>query len=390
VLFWDDGGMSDVYQVTQDATRTRWGFRGSAKIDSDWQAGFLIEFGIRTANAGAVSQFADVEGVLSGANSRGAGDDLGANNGDFRHASWYLDSKTFGRVTIGQTDTPSSSTYGLTLANTPHLDPGDPTNLGAGFRIRNAAGDVTDVFWSNLLHPTQGSLSRRNEVMYTSPEFAGFQFKAAWGEADFWAVSLQYAGEFSGFRLAAKVAYADVTDTGFALGTTPDTGSTTVGCTVGAQPAGSADHSEVDCNHWAVGASVMHVATGLFLSGGYLDFTDNNRPAFADDNDTAWYVQGGLEQKFFAIGKTTLYGEYGEQENGNVDIISPTLAGYGGKTMSYWGLGIVQTIDAAAMDLYLYYRNYTAEVDVPFSQGLAAISAGQDLQMIGFGAQIQF
>ena len=57
VLYWDDGGMSDIYQVTNDESRTRFGFRGSAKIDSDWSAGYRIEIGIRTANSGAVSQF---------------------------------------------------------------------------------------------------------------------------------------------------------------------------------------------------------------------------------------------------------------------------------------------------------------------------------------------
>ncbi|HXF53849.1 MAG TPA: hypothetical protein VNK52_06970, partial [Hyphomicrobiaceae bacterium] len=29
VLFWDDGEMDDVYQVTNDVSRTRFGFRGS-------------------------------------------------------------------------------------------------------------------------------------------------------------------------------------------------------------------------------------------------------------------------------------------------------------------------------------------------------------------------
>jgi predicted porin len=373
VLFWDDGGMSDVYQVTNDTSRTRFGFRGSAKIDSDWSAGYLIEMGIRTANSGAVSQFADVSGAV-GTNE--AGDDLGANNGDLRHAYWWIDSKSLGRLTVGQTDTPSSSTFTLTLANIPHLE-ADPTGVGgASFRIRDSvSGDLTSLYWANLMHPNQGSLSRRNEVMYTTPEFAGFQVKAAWGEADFWAVSLQYAGEFSGFRVAAKVAYADVTDTGFTRGTTDQT--FTPGCFEGVDPAGDTDHREVDCNHWVVGASVMHVPTGLFLSGGYVDFTDNNRPAGVQESDQAWYVHGGIEQKFIALGKTTLYGEYGEQENGLVNA----LAGTSGSTMSFWGLGVVQNIEAAAMDMYLFYRNLSSEIEG---------ADFDDLTLVGAGAIIRF
>jgi hypothetical protein len=116
------------------------------------------------------------------------------------------------------------------------------------------------------------------------------------------------------------------------------------------------------------------VPTGLFLSGGYVSFTDNNRAAGVDDNDTAWWTHAGIEQKYFAIGKTTLYGEYGEQENGNFD---PT----GGTTMSFWGLGLTQSVDAAAMDLYLFYRNYSVEVE-----GFDA----DDLTMVGGGAIIRF
>ena len=30
--------------------------------------------------------------------------------------------------------------------------------------------------------------------------------------------------------------------------------------------------------------------------------------------------------------------------------------------MSFWGLGLTQSVDAAAMDLYLFYRNYSTEL----------------------------
>jgi predicted porin len=364
VLYWDDGAMSDVYQVTNDESRTRFGFRGSAKIDSDWSAGYRIEIGIRTANSGAVSQFAgafDEDDQGNPDPNFNPGDDLGGGALDLRHAFWWIESKSLGRLSVGQTDTPTSSTFTLTLANIVALS-GDPTTQGAGMLLRATDGSLLDVSWGDLMHPEQGSLSRRNEVMYTTPEFAGFQASAAWGEADFWAVSLAYAGEFSGFRLAAKVAYADMSDAGtfgFCEG-------------VGGDPL---NHTEADCNHWTAAASVLHVPTGLFLSGGYVSFTDNNRAVTLDDNDEAWWVHGGIEQKYFALGKTTLYGEYGEQENGET--------GFDGTTMSFWGLGLTQSIDAAAMDLYLFYRNYSAEEQI----GGFDI---EDLTLVGAGAIIRF
>jgi hypothetical protein len=323
-----------------------------------------------------VSQFNDVSGA---ADPQDPGDDLGGGGIDLRHAFWYIQSQRLGTLTIGNTDTPSSSTFTLTLANIPMIE-ADPSGVGgAGFRIRTSAGPLTtNTYWSNLMHPNQGSLSRRNEVLYTSPTWSGFQFSAAWGEADFWAVSLAWAGEHSGFRLAAKVAYADISDANtFALGSN---GAANTGCAVGTAPTTDDDHREVDCNHWVFGASVMHVATGLFVSGGYVDFTDDNRNILqptADDNDTAWYVHAGIEQKWHSLGKTTLYGEYGEQENGSF------LAGYGGETLSFWGLGAVQNIEAAAMDLYIFYRELSSEVPT------TTLDA-QDFSLFGIGGIIRF
>ena len=51
VLWWDDGAESNAYVVTNDNSRTRFRFKGKAKIDKDWEAGYQIEVGVRTANS---------------------------------------------------------------------------------------------------------------------------------------------------------------------------------------------------------------------------------------------------------------------------------------------------------------------------------------------------
>src|SRR5262245_51377250 len=40
VMFWDDGFEDNAYVVTNDNARTRFGFKGDAKIADDWKAGF--------------------------------------------------------------------------------------------------------------------------------------------------------------------------------------------------------------------------------------------------------------------------------------------------------------------------------------------------------------
>ena len=88
----------------------------------------------------------------------------------------------------------------------------------------------------------------------------------------------------------------------------------------------NANVSAVDCNVISGSASVMHVPTGLFVAGSYARYDDKNRVALYQNanpgltgvksEDTYWMVMAGIEQNWFGIGKTTLYGEYARHEVG--------------------------------------------------------------------------
>ena len=62
LLFWDDGTESNVYVVTNNASRTRFRFTGDAKINNDWSAGYLLEIGVRYANSSNRQQTTDRAG----------------------------------------------------------------------------------------------------------------------------------------------------------------------------------------------------------------------------------------------------------------------------------------------------------------------------------------
>jgi hypothetical protein len=109
--------------------------------------------------------------------------------------------------------------------------------------------------------------------------------------------------------------------------------------------------------------SVMHVASGLFLT---VNYADQKWSDSLDGLDLQMFqVQGGIETKLTAIGKTTFYGEYAQLDIDGVDE-QPDL----------WGLGIVQAIDGAAMDLFVGYRAYSIE--------------DEDVDVINAGARIKF
>ena len=106
------------------------------------------------------------------------------------------------------------------------------------------------------------TLSRANAVSYTSPTVGGFSVQAAWGENDVWDAALRYAGEFSGFRVAAGVGYINN-----ASGLNEVVPEFTAGVDGPAQ--------------WKGSASILHVGTGLFVNGAYIN-QDNGTHATAN------------------------------------------------------------------------------------------------------------
>ncbi len=97
-------------------------------------------------------------------------------------------------------------------------------------------------------------------------------------------------------------------------------------------------------------------------------------------------IQAGISRNFFGIGNTNLYGEYGRVEGGALGIALDTIAGGAANLRNsktnIWGLGVVQNIDAAAMEIYAGYRNFDAS--------LTGAPALNDICVFTFGSRIKF
>ncbi len=251
LIFWDDGSESNAYVVSNNNSRSRFRFVGDAKINHDWSAGYLLEIGVRYAGSGSRNQ-----------SWTGAGNDA-TRPLDIRHSAWWLDNKQLGRVWVGKTGTATDGITEINLANLNTAGSGDAW-MGA-FNLRNADGRRSDRTWNNITPSFAGAWNidgdRNASVKYVSPTFAGFTVSAAWGEDDMWDAGLRYAGEFSGFRLAAGIGYKQQNDS---VGKSGSDGSQCA-------DLASLDTSKsaVDCHVISGSASIMHVPTGLFLSGAY-------------------------------------------------------------------------------------------------------------------------
>jgi len=411
IMHWDDGIEKNTYAgVDAINASTRFRLTGDAKINPKWSAGYLIELEtLGDMNSSTVNQ------TNSGLGAAGA-------NVVVRHSAWWIDNKDYGRVWVGLTDPAGAGIDGINLANTNFAANSKVGLNGGGFFLRGNTGSAAAALphnmsartWSNILHGNNGisNLSdetRLNVIKYVSPTVMGFIVSASWGEDDMADVSLKYAGEHHGFRLAAGATYTKVSDAniGHAQGNNHFNGCADVAALA---VVSSRDR---DCSSWAVAGSIMHVATGLFVTANLGERTDNLRKelfaqttdvdsALVSAKDTNWGVRGGIEKNWTGMGNTTLFGEY------NVSTGTPLAAGaiqsadagiqiaaerIVNSEVSSWGLGVVQSIDAAAMDLYIAYRNLSADVKTApntVGGGTNAIEGIKDFQLITVGGVIRF
>jgi hypothetical protein len=288
LLFWDTEDYQDAVVSENSAAETFVGFSGEAKIDGSWKTGFVLEIGMGGHTYGTPLYGLDTNEIYT------------------RTAALYIDGP-IGRGTIGHYSQATDGIAEITTANTAVA----ARMLSLRPLVGPELGEIADL-WDG----TRGDL-----VRYDSPILGGFRVSASWAsgpdDLDVWDVAVRYAGELGGFRIAAGVGYRDgiIIPTLVALGDTVQV--------------------------WSGSASVMHITSGLFVNAaaGNLSFEGST------DDLNGYHVQGGLEQRFFSLGKTTLFLEWAEaKEDGASD------------ELTIWGGGIVQSIDPAAMDLFVNLR----------------------------------
>jgi hypothetical protein len=363
ILFWDDGVESNAYVGTNALEQSRFKFAGEAKIDGDWSAGYTLEIGITTRPSNQWNQ----------ATNNSTSTNTTDNSLVVRKSNWWIKNKNLGQVAVGLN---GSATYHLLDdadgSNTRNYSDAEAASVAmAQFTLLSAGKSVNKLKWTDVMrgfnNSTPGQDGRRSVVRYDTPAIMGFVATAAWGEDDLWDVALSYSGKVADFKLVGKAGYGEGTD-----------------------EASTACHSggkQLHCEWWGVAGTIMHEPTGLYVYAAYGQQHDNRGTdpgiaAFAvQDTDSMWLVQGGIEQKFIGLGKTTLFGEYRQDDAGS-NVGKKVL----GSNLDFWAVGAVQNIDAAAMDIYLIYRN--ASGDTTDSKNVKTTLDSFD--MIQAGARIQF
>ena len=434
VMWWNDGGESNVYVQENNAVQNRLGVTGSAKINSDWSAGYKLELQIRAYRSSAANQLS--QGEVNGTNVTAYNTQSVA----LREANWYIESATYGRITVGRQFNAVTGTSTVNLAN-PDGFQASGANLGQatqGMFMRRAGvanqgnKSLSAITFGGFAYIRNGDspagfdyAQTTSAVKYTSPFFlgktksSGFQASADWGQDDSWSTALRYVEDFGIVRFAAALGYFNHTsggDRGHCANATtanPSPDTTVTGANGSAAGGVTPGVSRSSCDSWQASASMMHTPTGLYVSGGGAIINDSNRNSLfnitrnqaagfsatdanfralqrVDDQDTWWWVQLGWEAKLNSLGKTTFYGTYSQFNNGAAmangqvttvasnDVLNSlgTTAIILGSQSTVWGVGVTQAVDAAAMNLFLGYINTS-------TTGILGTATGNNTGILG-------
>lgn len=369
IVFWDDGVERNTYVGGVGTTlSSNITFSGTAQITNDLKAGYALRIEANPNDPFTLSQNND--------------NAIDPNLPNFAfgafplESNWFLQSTTFGKIAVGKLSPASDNAAILPQDGSGTLFPANAVLFDPirGFELRRngaaipgAGGALTwgDIANCAQLGPAGAGIGSdctavfTNAIRYDSPTLGGFGVSASWGEDDFWDVAARYAGEFNGIKVSIGGAYSENKDENFVI------------------PFGTTR----DVQYFQIGGYLEHVESGVWAFASYgTESIDSATKSAPNDNDN-WYVKGGIKLKPFSIGQTIPFAEYGQHN----DMLSILVPGATGSEINRWGIGVVQNIDAAAMSLWLSYRNIDGEIE-----GGAAAGGLDEYQFIKAGAVIGF
>jgi hypothetical protein len=316
----DDGKSTEAYYVDNDNSESRVRFIGTAKATDDLTIGSKIELAIAPNKAGEVDQ-----------------NNQETNNiFDQRWTEVSLDSKRFGKLSLGKGATASYGSASVDLSGTGVISYATITDTAGGMLFRQTSGDtLTNVRIGDAFNSFDG-LNRRNRVRYDSPTFYGFQLATSAVSDERYDGSLWWGGQGYGFKAAgaAAFAYPNEDDTNF-------------------QYDGS--------------FSLLHEDTGLNLT---LSAGLQERDEQGDAKNL--YAKAGWLTRFFSFGETAFGVDYTRSLN------LPT-----GRDNGYSvGAAAVQQFEEFGTEIYLLYRLHSLDRDLEPSV--------HDISVGSIGARVKF
>jgi hypothetical protein len=105
------------------------------------------------------------------------------------------------------------------------------------------------------------------------------------------------------------------------------------------------------------------------------------------------YAASGLRRQYWALGDTSIYGEYAQVEDAITGLHEAGMSEVTDSSLQMFGAAICQDIDAAGMDVYAGFRVYKFDVEGAVARGTGDFISPVPLadMMFGYtGARIKF
>ncbi|MBA2126982.1 porin [Hyphomicrobium methylovorum] len=360
VMWWDDGVEQNTYVVglgTNYASNVQ--FTGSAQISPGLTAGYFMRIELRDNNLYSIDQ-----------NHSTSAD---ANSVFAEESYWFLKSDTYGRIAVGkQSPAGDNAAFNSDLSGTTaaaYWVTYDAWNFG----IRLSDGSYSNFTWGGGKGAAGGQChgwgggaadcvgSPRNQVRYDSPVLSGFQVVASWGEDDEWGVTGYYTQTWGDFLVKGVASYSGTNDRNLV---TP--------------PVGAGPQWSPDSRYLQLAGYLENVPTGIWgnFQWGHMD-------SEGYESNDVYYAKAGIKLKLTSLGTTRPYAEYLHASNGIYDKDGNHAAG---ASQTFYGGGVVQDIDAAAMQVWLRTRVLTEDLPRSLTGGLDT----KDFTEVVAGALISF
>ncbi|MDH4981208.1 porin [Hyphomicrobium sp. D-2] len=365
MVYWDDGVESNVYMTgLGTAFASNFNFTGEAKITEDVSAGYVLHVELITNDVYTTNQNSP----------RGPGLTGSPNSLQLLYSYWYLKSERLGKLSVGL-QSPADDNAIVSLDQSGSLVAAYWVAYDVfGFNVRGNFAPGNSMIWGNAVScrgwgggPGDCDGLPRDVVRYDSPAYGGFSFSTSWGEDDAWAIAARHFNTLGDWKVNAIATYGETMDSAH-----------------GAPWGGKLKYTQA-------GLYLQNMPTGLFAIGGFGHLDQTPTPnALNNPSTNTYYVKAGLRRTWTELGATIPYGEYllgtdgamMVNDNGTpLNVADDVSWVVDGSKSQFWGVGVVQEIDAAAMSMWLRYRNHS--VDVP---GVNT----KDMSTFAFGAFINF
>ncbi|MFO7707850.1 MAG: hypothetical protein R6V84_06730 [Desulfobacterales bacterium] len=317
----DDGDNTKAYFVDNYVSNSRVRFVGTAKMTEEVTLGSRIEFAFAPNESSTVTQ----------------GNEGGNENYiQGRWAEVSLDSKSYGKLSLGKGDTASNNTSQVDLSRTDVIMYSSISKIVSGLQFRTKNGkELTGIEVSDAFNDQDG-LSRQSRLRYDTPTFYGFSLAGSVVSDQRSDAAVFWGGQGYGLKAAAAAALSDP--------------------------------NQIDTNLRYNGSfSLLHEKTGLnlTLSAGMLDRDD-------EDDAANLYLKLGWIANFCKYGPTAFGVDFTRSMNLPAENDEGTSV----------GAALVQSLDKFGTELYLQFRNYSLDRDSGPSV--------EDINVGTVGARIKF